>query len=193
MHADHILDLIQYRYYLYFLSTPYPAHRRPALYLPPEGHEKLLGVSRLQDPSPGFFSETFDTHEYDPNVGLNIGSLTIGFVPVRHIPHTYAMRIKGSAELAYSADSGPCEGLFEVARNSDLFLCECANNEHSEYPFHLTPRQAGAVAQEAGARQLLLTHRWWIDGKESAVTEASELYRGPVRLASEDIQVTIGL
>jgi ribonuclease BN (tRNA processing enzyme) len=192
MHADHTLDLMQYRYYLNFSSATRPPHQRPALYLPPEGHEKLLGVSRLQDTSPEFFSKVFDTHEYDPLVGLNIGALRVGFVPVRHIPHTYAMRIKGSAELAFSADSGPCEGLLEVARDSDLFLCECANTEQSQYKFHLTPRQAGSVAQEAGAHQLLLTHRWWIDGKESAVREASELFRGPIQLASEDMRVTIG-
>jgi ribonuclease BN (tRNA processing enzyme) len=192
MHADHTLDLMQYRYYLYFSRASRPPQQRPALYLPPEGHNKLLGISSMQDPSSAFFSEIFDTHEYDPTRGLTIGPLTINFVPVRHIPHTYAMRIKGSAQLAYSADSGPCPGLLEVSRNSDLFLCECANNEKSDYPFHLTPRQAGAVAQEAGARHLLLTHRWWVDGTESAVAEASEKYRGPVELAREDMQVTIG-
>jgi ribonuclease BN (tRNA processing enzyme) len=192
MHADHVLDLIQYRYFLYFSSVSRPLRQRPALYLPPEGHDKLLGVSGLQDPSPGFFSEQFETHEYDPTLDLSIGALTIGFVAVRHIPHTYAMRISGSAELAYSADSGPCVGLTEVSRDSDLFLCECSNNEQSDYPFHLTPRQAGAVAAQAGARRLLLTHRWWVDGKETAVTEASAEYAGLVDLAHEDLQVTIG-
>jgi ribonuclease BN (tRNA processing enzyme) len=191
MHADHILDLIQYRYYLYF-SAINGAHRhRPALYLPPEGHDRLLGISRLQDTSPGFFSEIFDTREYDPAQALDLGPFNVDFVPVRHIPHTYGMRIRAEADLAFSADSGPCDGLPRVARDSDLFLCECSNTEQSDYPFHLTPRQAADAAREAGTRNLLLTHRWWVDGKESAVAEARERYDGPVSLAYEDLRVTI--
>ena len=192
MHADHTLDLVQYRYYLYFTGAhghPYP---HPTLYLPPGGHDRLLGISRLQDQSPTFYSESFAVKEYEPQQTLVVGPMRINFVPVRHIPHTYAMRIRGAGEFAYSADSGPCDGLAQVARDSDLFLCECANVEHSDYPFHLTPRQAGAAAQEAGTRRLLLTHRWWVYGQESTVAEARELYSGPVELAREDMQVTIG-
>ncbi len=191
MHADHTLDLIQYRYFLYFSAGNGAKKHRPALYLPPEGHDRLLGVSRLQDPSPGFFSEIFDTREYNPAQPLDLSPLKVDFVAVRHIPHTYAMRVRGERTLAFSADTGPCEGLPRVARGSDLFLCECANTEQSDYPFHLTPRQAGDAAHEAGARSLLLTHRWWVDGKESAEAEARERYEGPVALAYEDLRVTI--
>jgi ribonuclease BN (tRNA processing enzyme) len=144
------------------------------------------------DQSPAFFSECFAVHEYDPSRTLAVGPLQVSFVPVRHIPHTYAIRVRGSGEMAYSADTGPCDGLAQVARDSDLFLCECANVEQSDYPFHLTPRQAGAAAEKAGARRLLLTHRWWVYGKESTVAEAREQFGGPVELAREDMQVTIG-
>ena len=129
--------------------------------------------------------------EYDVRRRLTVGPLSIGFVPVLHVPHTYAVRVEGAATLAFSADSGPCAGLAEVARDSDLFLCECANHEGSDYPFHLTPRQAGQTAQEAGARQLLLTHRWWLHGLDQAVVEARERYAGPVSLAREGMQVAL--
>lgn len=192
MHADHTLDLVQYRYYLYFSSAEGRSQMRPTLYLPPGGHERLLSISRLQDQSPTFFTESFAVREYDPQQILTLGPLRVGFVPVRHIPHTYAMRVRGNGELAYSADSGPCEGLAQVAQDSDLFLCECANVEQSDYPFHLTPRQAGAAAQQARTRRLLLTHRWWIYGKDTTVAQAREEFSGPVDLAREDMQITIG-
>ena len=56
MHADHTLDLIPYRYALSFAGGAPP---KPALYLPPEGHAKLLGVSKLQDDSATFFSGNY--------------------------------------------------------------------------------------------------------------------------------------
>jgi ribonuclease BN (tRNA processing enzyme) len=191
MHADHTFDLIQYHYYLYFSAAMNPDVPRPSLYFPPEGHAKMLGVSNLQDPSSTFFSDVFDTHEYDPTKSLQLGSFTVDFTGVRHIPHTYGMRVSGSGMLAFSADSGPCEGLPVVAHDSDVFLCECSNNEQSEYPYHLTPRQAGSIAAESGAHRLLLTHRWWVDGHDVAVAEASERFGGPVTAVLEGQQFDI--
>lgn len=191
MHADHTLDLIPFRYYLAFGAPLGRAGRPPALYLPPGGHERLLTISHAQDPSATFYSDVFAVQEYDPAQSLRIGPFSVAFVPVLHIPHTYGMRIQGAALLAYSADSGPCDGLFTIARQSDLFLCECANEEGSEYPFHLTPRQAGAIARRSGARRLLLTHRWWIYGEDETVMQARQEYDGVAELAREDAQITL--
>lgn len=191
MHADHTLDLLQYRYYLTFLRDLQPRSAPPALYLPPTGHARLLGVSAMQDDSPTFFSGTFAVHEYDPAQPLALDPFTIGFVPVVHIPHTYAMRIRGDSVFAFSADSGLCDGLAKVAQASDLFLCECANEEHSTYPYHLTPAQAGTYAREAGARHLVLTHRWSLLGDEATLAQARTEYAGPLDLAREGMQFTI--
>ncbi|MGH2347426.1 MAG: MBL fold metallo-hydrolase, partial [Chloroflexota bacterium] len=171
-HADHTLDLLQYRYYLSFLRGLQSIARPPMLYLPPTGYDRLLGVSAMQDSSPAFFGDFFDTKEYDPEQPLDLGPMSLRFVPVMHIPHTYAMRVSGDGELAYSADSGPCSVLIDVALGSDLFVCECANEERSTYHFHLTPAQAGMYARDAGARRLLLTHRWGRYGKEETLAQA---------------------
>lgn len=191
MHADHTLDLVQFRYYLSFCTDLGRADSPPALFLPPGGHERLLGISRMQDQSPTFYGDVFAVQEYNPELPLGFGALDLAFVPVVHIPHTYGMRIKGDALLAYSADSGPCDALFEIARGSDLFLCECANKEGSDFPFHLTPRQAGMIARQAGARRLLLTHRWWAYGEEETVAQARQEFAGPVDLAREDARITL--
>jgi ribonuclease BN (tRNA processing enzyme) len=192
MHADHSLDLMQYRYYLFFTAARRPGIGRPALYFPPEGHDKMLGVSRLQDGSATFFSDLFDTHEYDPSRRLEIGPLEIDFVSVHHIAHSYGMRIQGQGLLAFSGDTGLCDNLAALAQGSDVFLCECSNTEQSDYALHLTPRQAGVVAHEAGVKQLLLTHRWAVDGRDTAAVEARETFQGKVTIAREDMQFTIG-
>jgi len=159
------------------------------LLLPPGGHETLLRVSASQDPTPTFFSDVFDVAEYDPARPLVIGGLTVAFYPMRHIAHTYGLRISGAVgttgTLAYSADSGPCQGLFDVARDADLFLCENANAEDNAYPLHLTPHQAATYARDAGARRLLLTHRWHAYGLDEAARAAAEVFEGPISIARE--------
>jgi ribonuclease BN (tRNA processing enzyme) len=153
----------------------------------------MLGVSRLQDESDTFFSDLFDTQEYDSSRGLEIGPLSIEFVPVNHTAHSYGMRIRGDGLLAFSGDTGPCDNLVALARNSDIFLCECSNTEKSDYAFHLTPRQAGGVAQEAGVGQLVLTHRWAVYGRDSAAIEAAQSFKGSIAIAREDMQFSIGV
>ena len=193
MHADHSLDLMQYRYYMFFSRARRPDVPHPALYFPPEGHEKMLGVSKLQDASVTFFSEFFDTQEYDPRRRLEIGPLSVEFVQVPHITHSYGMRIHGDGLLAFSGDTGPSDALVDLARDSDIFLCECSNTARSDYAFHLTPHHAGVVAEKAGVKQLVLTHRWAVDGHETALVEAGQSYHGPIVIAREDAQIAIGV
>jgi ribonuclease BN (tRNA processing enzyme) len=183
LHADHTLDLIPYRYWLDF--KPGGAARRPRLLLPPGAHEALLRISGVQDSSPTFFSGLFDVAEYDPAQPATIGPLTITFHAVQHAPHTYGLRVTGAGTLAYSADSGPSPALSALAHDADLFLCENANAEESKYAMHLTPRQAGSYAREAGARRLLLTHRWHVFGLEEAARAAADVFGGPVAVARE--------
>lgn len=188
-HADHTFDLLPYRYWLDF--QPGGATRRPQLLVPPRGHETLLVLSGRQDPSPSFFSDVFDVAEYVPARSIQIGDLTITFHAVRHAPHTYGMRVRGAGQggtpvLAYSADSGPTPALLEVARDADLFLCENANPDNSDFPLHLKPREAGAYARDAGARRLVLTHRWHLHDLDAAARAAAEVFDGPVSIARED-------
>ena len=49
-------------------------------------------------------------------------------------------------------------------------------------------RRARSVAY---ASRLLLTHRWWLQGEESAVAEAREEFQGPIELAREGMQRAI--
>ncbi len=184
MHADHMLDLIQYRYWLDFRGVD--AERRPRLLLPPDGHIKALRLSALQDDSPEFYSSCFRVEEYDPAGMCTVGDLSIRFVAVNHAPHTYGLRVQGNGVLGFSADSGPTDALLEVVRDTDLFLCENANSGAAgDSPLHLLPRQAAGYARDGGARRLVLTHRWHESGLDAALREALEQFDGPVSLARE--------
>lgn len=189
MHADHILDLMSYRYWLAFAE----ASRRPPLYLPPGGHALLLTLSALQDPSPDFFRRVFEVIEYDPTAHLAIGAFSLSFSPMKHVAHTYGMRIAaGDAICAYSADTGPCESVAPLAKGADIFLCENANGADDDFPMHLKPVQAGEYAEAAGVGSLVLTHRWHELGFEAARREAAAVYSGPISMAREGDSYAVG-
>jgi ribonuclease Z len=59
-------------------------------------------------------------------------------------------------------DTVPCQNAIDIARNANLFLCESTYlEEHRELAAlhkHMTAKQAAAIAKEAQAEKLILTH-----------------------------------
>ena len=65
--------------------------------------------------------------------------------------------------LAYATDTRPVATVRDLARDVDLFICEATFGSDEERPRaietkHMTFAEAGALAREAGARRLALTH-----------------------------------
>ncbi len=64
--------------------------------------------------------------------------------------------------VAVVMDTRPCEGARDLARGVDLLVCEAtfleSETDLAQLAGHLTARQAGELAAEAGARRLVLTH-----------------------------------
>jgi len=121
------------------------------------------------------------------DAGLQIGGLRLTFARTNHPVETYAIRVSGGkASVTYSADTGVCAGLVELARGTDLLLCESAQPDGDlAYPpnLHLTGFQAGEHAAAAGVGRLVLTHiPPWVDARAQveaamSVFPATELAR----------------
>lgn len=64
--------------------------------------------------------------------------------------------------FAFVMDTAWCDGALELADGADLVVCESTflsrDEELARRYGHLTARQAGRLASEAGARRLVLTH-----------------------------------
>jgi ribonuclease Z len=64
--------------------------------------------------------------------------------------------------MAFVMDTAPCPGATLLAEGVGLLVCECtyadADAALAEEYGHMTARQAGRLAAEAGARRLVLTH-----------------------------------
>src|SRR4029079_7145448 len=66
----------------------------------------------------------------------------------------------GDRTLAYSADSAPCDGLVELARDADLFLCEATLAQPAAgIRGHLTADEALEAHTASGARRFVVIHR----------------------------------
>lgn len=159
-HLDHFGDLVPWVWGTIFRSDDRTA---PPLWLPPGGREVLADIgSRLG--SADMFEQVFAIHEYASRERFGIGALELEPVPVLHYDRpTHGFRVEaGGTTLAYSADTGPAPALGELAREADLLLCEATLLDGAgDGPprGHLSAAEALEVAQEAGVRRLLLTHR----------------------------------
>ena len=69
---------------------------------------------------------------------------------------SYGLRVlDGDRTLAYTADSAPCDGLVELARDADLFLCEATLvAARAGHRGHLTADEALDAFTSSGARPL---------------------------------------
>jgi len=182
-HADHCFDVIPYRY---ALMRPLNKTLHPHLHLPPGGKEALLKVVSAFNTSPTFFSAYFQVEEYNPEAGLKLGDLSIEFTSVKHYIKSYAMAISGSKRLVYSADSGLCDELAELAQGADLFLCEATRGEHDEAEWgHLAGGEVGALSRKAKVKRLLLTHFWPDHDYTLNIKEAEAAFGKPVEVAEE--------
>jgi ribonuclease BN (tRNA processing enzyme) len=125
-------------------------------------------------------------HELAPSMVLILGALEARFGATDHGTPTLAVLVAhDGATLAYSADSGPGWSVEELGADIGTFLCEATYTEELEGTLlHLSGREAGAMAREAGVGRLILTHRWPTVAADDVRREAELAFGRPVEQAS---------
>ena len=132
------------------------------------------------------FDGYFEWHEIGDGDSAAVGGLKLRFSRTDHPPVTLGVRVESPAgTLGYSADSGPGWGLASLGDDLDLALCEATYTEDHEVPdaIHMSGAQAGASARAAGARRLVITHRWAKLPAAPVLAEASDAFGGRVDVA----------
>lgn len=133
----------------------------------------------------GGATEALASHRIAPGAQLTIGAMTFTFSRTDHSVPTLAVRVDGGGRsLGYSADCGPGWGLAELGPGLDLALCEATflSDREGSLP-HMSARQAGASARQAGVGRLVLTHLWARIDRDAALAEGAAAFGGPVELA----------
>ncbi|WP_300679101.1 MBL fold metallo-hydrolase [Nocardioides sp.] len=183
LHADHCLDMTSY----YVLRKYHPTGQQPRIPVwGPKGTARRLAHAYDLPHAPGMREEfKFQRHRHGEAVEL--GPFVVRPYEVDHPVPAYALRVEvGGAVITYSGDTGPTPALIEAARGADLFLAEASFRECDVNPpsLHLTGKEAAEAAVEAEVKHLVLTHiPPWHDATE-ILTEAVDVFTGPLELAS---------
>jgi ribonuclease BN (tRNA processing enzyme) len=162
-HLDHWGDLVPWVWGAMF--GPARELDAPELWVPPAGRALLSDLGgRLGQPE--MFENAFQVREYEPGIAFGAAGMDVTAIRVLHYElEAYGFRVSANGSvLAYSGDSGPHEGLAELARDADLFVCEATlvdgTEEREGRPRgHLSPSEASSAFLASGARRLVLTHR----------------------------------
>ena len=127
-----------------------------------------------------------DWRVVDETSKVKIGGIAVSFSRTDHGPETLAVRLEGlGAAVAYSADTGPAWSMRSLGDAIGLAMVEATlDPEHEGTVQHLSGRQAGQLAEDAGARALVLTHIDPDVDHERQLAEAKTTFRGPVSLAT---------
>lgn len=127
-----------------------------------------------------------DWHDVADGDRADVGTLSFAFSRTDHGPETLGMRVDGGGRsFGYSADTGPGWSVEALGAGLDLVLCEATVGVEDEGKMqHLSARQAGASARDAGARRLVLTHLWPTLDAERARAEGSDAFGAEAEVAS---------
>jgi len=115
-------------------------------------------------------------------------------VPVAHNEESIAFRVTGrdGRSAVYTGDTDYSEAIIDLAKETDLLICECALPDQLRVPGHLTPSQAGELAARAKVRKLVLTHFYPECEIEDIEAQCRKTYGGPLVLAEDLMQIKIG-
>jgi ribonuclease BN (tRNA processing enzyme) len=98
--------------------------------------------------------------EFKDRESLAVGPLGVLPVPVVHPSGStaYGLRLSvGGRVVAFSGDTAWTPALAEIARDADLFICECTGYD-TPIPSHLHYRELRAALPELKAKRTVLTH-----------------------------------
>ena len=175
LHADHMADLLIMRYAKDIRKRPL------AVYAPqtPAGMFGLLAGEAL-----------FDVRPVSDGMRVRSGDVDVAFCAMTHPVESYAMRFTcGDEALVFSGDTNRNERLGPFAAGASLLLCDAALLERDrtpgkDYP-HLTAREAGRIAAQAGVQRLALTHLRPAHAAAEYETEAAAEYPGAFAVEEE--------
>lgn len=188
-HADHMVDV-----YPLFYARHYGGLGADGLplYIPRGFGSRLLGLLSIE--SAAAFGDAFDVHEVDAEEEFDVGPFRVSTYEMSHLGLPaigFRIESNGSA-LAYTGDTGPADGLTDLARDTDLFLCEATWQDDDDlHGFHLSARQAGEYAKAAAVGSLMLTHILPGRDREVSRAQAAEVFDGPVLVAVDGMRCEV--
>jgi len=161
------------------------------VYAPPGALDAVLALDR-----PGMLAGGYVLRELTIGDGLDVGPF---HVHTRLLPHwlpNAGVRLTAAGQvLAYTGDTGPSDGVTDLADGADLLLAEASYVDQvpeDSAGYLSSARQQGEQAAAAGTRRLLLTHLMPGTDPAAARAAAQHGYRGEAGVATAGLAVDLG-
>lgn len=183
-HADHWVELPILR----TICTWFIGRSRLPVFGTDETHTMNKAVCGGSDP------DAFAWHVIDERSTVEIGNQRWTFSRTDHPVETLAVRVEcDGRSFAFSADTGPAWEADRLVDDVDLLICE-ASYTHEREPEgiqHLSARQAGQLARDVRAGQLVLTHQLPGSDVDAHACEGADAFGRPVSVAHEHVVYTV--
>jgi ribonuclease BN (tRNA processing enzyme) len=185
LHADHCIDLTAYIVALRYGGDGFRCGG-------PHGRIPLIGVPGTRDRLEAAYdplARKLSLHEifsFGTATPGELGPFRMSYAAMNHPTPTNGIRIEcDDRALVYSADTGECAELVELAHGADVLLCEASVGRDEEIipDLHLTGRMAGEHADKAGVERLIVTHVPPWNSVQEAADDAAVAFHGPVETA----------
>ncbi|MGY0692836.1 MBL fold metallo-hydrolase [Virgibacillus sp. FSP13] len=155
--------------------------------------KEILPIYGHMEDQQGFASLTHECTEgiaYDPNKELRVGPFSITFFKTDHPVPCYGMRITdGENVIVYTADTTYKAEWSDFAKGADLLITDCnfyADQDGSNAG-HMNSKDGATIANEAGVRELMLSHLPHYGDVTELAREAKQYYNGTIQLADEGL------
>lgn len=157
-HGDHFGGLP-----FFILDASVKGRNKPLTIISPAGgQEKVKQAIELLYPGSSDILEKFPIefvsfNAYDP---IEAGEIELTAFPVIHseqtLPHGLRISFKDKI-IGFSGDTSWTDELYNIAKDADLFICEC-NFFEQEVKGHLNYRTVNANREKMTCKQIMLTH-----------------------------------
>lgn len=178
-HFDHALDLVP-------VLKELP---RARLVLPPGGEDAMASLAdafQFRDE----FRHAGGVVEADERWTGTFGPFHVRAAATVHSAPSLGYRLEaGGRSLVYAADGAPGPGLAALAKGADVLLVHTllprvdAGSDHAR--IHATAESAGRLAEEAGVKRLLLSHRFHEEPDAAFLAAATSRFGGKVELVRD--------
>ena len=192
LHCDHTGGIVPLIFALN--NTPLYTRDKPLPIYGPRGLTEFIEGLPAAWPKPWLAPEGYEILTTELGSGtFTVGDVGVAAEPVEHagIPCIGYRLESGGVSLAYSGDTGECEGILKLAQGVDLLILECSHADGVELAGHLTPSQCGRIATRAGAKRLLLTHMYADCDEVDIAAQCRNTYTGEVTVAEDLMRVEV--
>ena len=154
-HPDHTSDLIPF---LFATRYSYGSTREKPLHLwGPPGFGRFF--SALKEAYGDWIVPKALLVNDIENDRIQLGDFDLSSAHTLHTENSLAYRIDSEGKsLVYTGDTDYSESLVKLAENADILLIECSMPDDLKVEGHLTPAGVTRIANESGAKKIILTH-----------------------------------